>query len=500
MPRSKRSAIKNLFRVLNPNGRKIDYGGIQYNRLIRKGYKLNEKCSQLIQDPQFTGDRNAPLPRGRPKGVPVIKPASSEVFENPLTNRKISKSGATYKALLKNYRYDEHTKKFVTHVKYPKNNANLILINGSYFKEYENKGYVYDQYKNELIKPSKKSAKAFGNVLVTRDLTILNKNDPEDQMNKLNQRISFLLNEHLKKLKGLRFNIGLAIQFTKPDPVSENRISETFYIIGKNAVITHESDISKAIQMQRNQISIGIDRFTNNGSGWVIDEITKHYLNVGDYKPLAAKSYIPLPSCIQNRKATINIKNDDDKCFMYCLGRFLDPNPEKKNLERVSQHLKRVCKDLKLYEIKMPVALTKENLSKIEQQFNISVNVYGLHDDNGIYPIQLSRKENVKHMDLLYIENEVTNHYVLIKDFDKLNLRIDKGNNKKYFCNYCLQHFTTNEIREEHKKNCIIINGTQAVELPKEGTKIKFNNLQNLIACPFVIYADLEALNTIQDG
>jgi len=167
MPRSKRSAIKNLVRVLNPNGRKIDYGGIQYNRLIRKGYKLNEKCSQLIQDPNFTGDRNAKRPRGRPKGVPVIKPASSEVFENPLTNRKISKSGATYKALLKNYRYDEHTKKFVTHVKYPKNNANLILINGSYFKEYENKGYIYDQYKNELIKPSKKSAKAFGNALVT---------------------------------------------------------------------------------------------------------------------------------------------------------------------------------------------------------------------------------------------------------------------------------------------------------------------------------------------
>ena len=88
----------------------------------------------------------------------------------------------------------------------------------------------------------------------------------------------------------------------------------------------------------------------------------------------------------------------------------------------------------------------------------------------------------------------------MIKDFDKLNLRIDKGNNKKYFCNYCMQHFTTNELHDQHKKNCILLNGTQAVELPKEGTKIKFNNLQNSIACPFVIYADIEALNATLDG
>src|SRR6478735_5917167 len=107
MPRSKRSAIKNLFRVLNPNGRKIDYGGVQYDRLIRKGYKLNEKGSQLIQDPQFTGDRNAPLPRGRPKGT-TRKLASTETAYNPLTHRNILKNGHLFKQLLKKYRYDEN--------------------------------------------------------------------------------------------------------------------------------------------------------------------------------------------------------------------------------------------------------------------------------------------------------------------------------------------------------------------------------------------------------
>ena len=360
----------------------------------------------------------ATLARGRPKGSLGRKLTPSEVFMNPLTNRKISKSGATYKALLKNYRFDENTKTFITHVKYPKNNANLILINGFYFKGYVNKGYIYDQEKNELIKPSKKADTAFGKALVTRHLTILNKNDPEDQMNKLHQRISYLLNKHLKELKGLRFNVGMAIQFTKPDPSSDNRISQIFYAIGKSAAITHESDILQAIQTQRDKISIGIDRYTNEGSGWVVDEITGHYLNVGEYKPLAAKSYIPLPDWIQNKKATINIKNDDDKCFMYCLGRVLDPNPEKKNLERVSNHLKKVCKDLGLDEIKMPVTLI--DLSKIEMNFNIFIHLYRLNDN--IYTTKITKKNNAtKLTDLLYIqrdviknETKVVSQYVMI--------------------------------------------------------------------------------------
>jgi len=38
------------------------------------------------------------------------------------------------------------------------------------------------------------------------------------------------------------------------------------------------------------------------------------------------------------------------------------------------------------------------------------------------------------------------------------------------------------------------INGTQAVKLPEEGSKISFKSLKNIIPCPFVIYADIEAI------
>src|SRR5271156_2584521 len=86
-----------------------------------------------------------------------------------------------------------------------------------------------------------------------------------------------------------------------------------------------------------------VDAYVHEGSGWTLEEITRHFMRVHKYTPLAAKSYIKLPDEITNRKATINIQNANDKCFKCCLGRALDPNPEKHHLERVNKHLKDVC-------------------------------------------------------------------------------------------------------------------------------------------------------------
>ena len=87
----------------------------------------------------------------------------------------------------------------------------------------------------------------------------------------------------------------------------------------------------------------------------LFDNILRHYINIYQNEPIQAKGYIKLPDWINHKKATINIKNDDDKCFIYCLGRRFDPNPETKDLERVSKHLKEVSNKLGFDKIKTPV-------------------------------------------------------------------------------------------------------------------------------------------------
>lgn len=70
-----------------------------------------------------------------------------------------------------------------------------------------------------------------------------------------------------------------------------------------------------------------------------------------------------------------------------------------------------------------------------------------------------------------------------------------KEKSKKYFCMFCLQHFTSETVLNTHKKNCIQINGTQSIKMPDKSNNIlKFNNFHEQILVPFVIYADFEAI------
>ena len=69
-----------------------------------------------------------------------------------------------------------------------------------------------------------------------------------------------------------------------------------------------------------------------------------------------------------------------------------------------------------------------------------------------------------------------------------------KHQHRKHFCMYCLQYFSTDEILAKHKSNCMIINGEQAIRMPKEGSLVQFQNYHKQMPVPFVIYADFEAI------
>ena len=114
---------------------------------------------------------------------------------------------------------------------------------------------------------------------------------------------------------------------------SEGRsVEKSFTFTSKPQVIMNKNDTESALQNMRSDIGKRIDRFTMESSGWAVIGVSNHELHVNKYDPLAARSYIPLPAEIQNKKATINIQNNDNKCFIYCIGRALDPAPENNHL------------------------------------------------------------------------------------------------------------------------------------------------------------------------
>ena len=180
----------------------------------------------------------------------------------------------------------------------------------------------------EKGKQSVKRITAFKNNAIVYKMKVLDDKDPLNQMMLLNERETFLLNKRLIQLKGIKCNETLEVKFEKLG-IEGRMIEKSFTFTSRPQVIMNKDDTKSALQNMRSDIEVRIDRFTIEGSGWAVIGLLNHDLHVNKYDPLAARSYIPLPADIQNKKATVNLKNDDDRCFIYCLRRALDPNPKK---------------------------------------------------------------------------------------------------------------------------------------------------------------------------
>ena len=275
-----------------------------------------------------------------------------------------------------------------------------------------------------------------------------------------------------------------AYEFTQP------------YFNSTTRTILNELDIQDFYDQAVEEILNRIARWISKGSGWVIERILNLYLNIVSYVPLKGRSYFPLPGELRNSKrGLINLQNDDNECFRWCHVRHI--NPDKKDPQRITQKDRKIAQTLDYTGVTFPVTI--RDMGRIEKQNKININAY-LYNEDGKYvtPYRNSETEYGDTLNVLLIERETEKeykqHYVYIKDFNRLNFNVNKHKNKKHFCLRCLQPFYSEYCLEAHKEDCLIINGTQRIEMPQPGSKVQFNNYQNQLPVPFVIYADFEAL------
>ena len=90
------------------------------------------------------------------------------------------------------------------------------------------------------------------------------------------------------------------------------------------------------------------------------------------------------------RKGLIDIKNKDQKCFLWFHVRHINPSNEHK--ERILKNHKNVAEKLDYDKIEFPVQ--EKDFSKIEVKSNTCINVFGY--ENGLaFPIYVSN-QNLK--------------------------------------------------------------------------------------------------------
>lgn len=304
------------------------------------------------------------------------------------------------------------------------------------------------------------------------------KESATEYLHQLKPTIESFLKFKLKEKKGIKVSIIFGAEYKRVRQDKDDQVEIAHFHSGI-FVITNEN-FKKQLAKKLDDLDSRSETYEGCGSGWIYQKNNFIHINISKYDPLKGSSYKPLPEKYEKCKSITNIKNDDNKCFLWSVLAHL--HPQKKDKTRVG-HYKKYEDELKINNY--PVEIN--HIDRIEKDNELSINVFKL-DKEGPIPCRISKKP-FNAINLLLHEE----HYSLIKDFDSLMWDFTKHNGDKHFCMRCLHNYSSKKLLEEHIPDCQLVNPGKVV-LPELGTKMKFKNFRNKLRVPFVIYSDFECI------
>ena len=312
-------------------------------------------------------------------------------------------------------------------------------------------------------------------------------------MEYINRVYGFLI-EFFNNNKNIKFKMVLVCLMERISVKTDKGVEELeevkSYFSSKTHINFESTDSEELVEKCINKILEDIEEYNTNGSGWYFKEVLKLEINTIEFNPAKGSSYIDLPARIKNKKAIVNIKNKDDKCFLWCILRYLYPRD--RDEERIG--------DLKKYEfslntkgINFPMnvnSITK--FEKLNPQLP-GINVFSEDDKMFIYPLREANRDCKNSIDLFLYEEDGFSHYTLIKNFHRLirSQKTRSHNGEIFICKRCFSHFTKEELLEKHIKYCSN-SQTALITMPKPNTYLYFKNYYKQLPIPFVVYADFE--------
>ena len=301
------------------------------------------------------------------------------------------------------------------------------------------------------------------------------------------QKTRNILIKFFQENKNTKMKMILICQMQKTDLTTGETIEVEADFHSDIEINIAEKDDKKLLDKMIARIEEVLANFQQSGSNWVFQEIRRLEIHFANWQPLGGSTFIPLPAKLKNKKGVINIKNEDNQCFKWCVVRAL--NPVDQNSNRLTKELVKQSKSLNWNGLKFPVGL---KAIKIFENNNpsISINVFGYEEE--VYPLKISKEKRINNVDLLWISDEKKQHYCVIKDLSKfLRSSLTKHHETVEICRSCLNHFPKGKLKN-HEEYCFQ-NETIKIEMPKEESSISFKHHNRSIKVPFVVYADFEA-------
>ena len=231
-----------------------------------------------------------------------------------------------------------------------------------------------------------------------------------------------------------------------------------------------------------------IQIFCSSGSGFIVPSLAHLDINFNLFKPNKGSSFIPTPEVFRNKSFLLNIHNRDQICFAYAVLAALYPCSSHTKNEAASYRSKLDKLKMTGFEFPMPI----KDIPRFESINNLGINVFGV-EKKQITPLYLS-KTTLERINLLLLSDGVRFYYALITKFKGFMARqFERSTNRTKFCERFLHGFSSQQILSDHLILCGQHEAT-AIKMPPEGSTIRFQHWLKTSICPFVIYADTEAL------
>ena len=304
-----------------------------------------------------------------------------------------------------------------------------------------------------------------------------------------------LIKRELNDLNSARVQTTTWIRFVRDDEEGQEKVELAFNSL--MASVYRGSDLDQIADGMIASTKFQIENPALLNCRFRFDEVLYLDINFHWLNLTRGTSYLPLPDWIEKKKAIINPHNNDEECFKWAVIAALEFPNIKFHPERIS-NLTKFPNNYDWSGLKFPVSIKDIGLFEINN--DISINVLAV-EGREFYIHRKSRRVGREalwapraEINLLFIHEDGINHYTAIKSLSRLlSSKNSNTKRKQHFCINCLQGFTRELSRDQHQVYCED-NETVRVEMPREGSTVKFCNGQNQFKVSFIMYADLESI------
>ena len=290
--------------------------------------------------------------------------------------------------------FDEYFKECIKHRQIPKDTP-------PYLKEALERAMI--EYDQGLVK-EKSSLDDFANKYVIEGIFGLT---PIQYFERIEKTLINFFTHH----KNIKFRLVLVCIMEKQNYDKKIGITSIDTAKAYFSSETHENlrsnEAMKLVEGSFKSIEDKIQNFVQDGSEWQFKEVEQLEIHTTEFNPIKGSSYIDLPKWIKDKGAIVNIKNKDDKCFLWCILRYLYP---KERDAEWKGDLKKYEFSLNTKGITFPTKL--KDIIKFEKlNPNIpGINVFSVDDKKSIYPLRMAERDGKNTIDLFLIEEDGKSH------------------------------------------------------------------------------------------